>query len=448
MSLLYCYHVTLLCQEVIGEIVIPDRIAFANGVVLGDSLFLDLRSDKNASRYYWIELSGKINEVDLSMVSNKSLFAVTKNNEGIAYYFLQWQNLNGKTKPILKAIWFDALRKTYSPLPEEVPLNNQRLASYIENGRLVILQVEDDGDMLSLIKLERMTIISQTKFNLPVNLKGYQYLPVHFYDRGSTPTQLTVAEPVKVYRQEGTILITIDDCRKPGVHRNPNEAYKTLVLEIDEGKPDVEAKIIRCSTKSEFRSTVSNGILYRVYHDGQINIEAYNLWGEGKLSWFVGLKGSSNLPEVQITKRFGEDFRIKTALNKKPFEIKANFVNIERTESTSEIFATIGRRFMPTSRAFIPIPGVGIVAFQSGSSGFYNSVYFRLRIEADGSYTIPKRSQTSTEKIDDFEIEFQKGKDMSYIGYVSAPNRTIGIYNYRITGKGTGKATLVSHTNH
>ncbi len=426
-------------QRVVTEIAIDNAVEDIQCYAQGDSVLVTFleqipRTTDFFRQSYWI-FNDRADTVDLDFLENHVLSGVTHAGGDHFYYYIHEKEKQRE----LRAITGSRPDTTLVILPSG-ELKGDILA-VINDVNLYVCSFEPRVNQFHIIEVNGKTVVRKTSFEFPYDLSYYYTSSFGVFSRNALPTAAGGSAEFKLYKRGDLFMITIDQNRFGGSTRTD-----IITLDINEpGKPDI--KYIEAPRKNQFRSFLSNNILYRAAitrrHIDFTMFDVVSGHDEGSLR----ITTSDKSAKEKVTTRLG------------------HLAEISRTEELGTMMATSGNFFpsivkwdvdqgsdevMIANYIYSHNTGSGTGGFGLGRMISYHhpatftqmaepigvSKYIHLRRNGNRYELETKTAGSVIDRIDDYEIALSTEKHKTEAkAYINTPTGIVAIYAVPTLGK-------------
>lgn len=410
----------LFSQELIYEFTPKGRLREINATTAGDTILLSYEEstgDSRALQSRWIsDSSATPDNIDVN------IFQAVGSGDNIYLYFL-----DGKPeKRVLKAVLYNKTKRSRVEVSNQVNLSGSIVGSYV-NKNLFIMLLQDKGNTFAILEIDKLNIVSEKRYKLPVNLLNYLWKdfstdvfynesPIHSFKGWSF---------CKIFVRDN-IFITVDQ------HR-PNQPWRTIVLSLDSKSGDVKSTYYNTSSNAPFSSFILDGKLFRTFNDKKkYSLEIFSLEAKKLIS------------KSEITADY-KDFPAYFRHGRKNIiNMKATFSDMRRGVQLSDPSLVVqksnGRYFIQWGTYFndngimtggatpvgalTAIVGTAILQLSEGP-GVATYFYYGWD-EATNTFVVEETTPLARQKIDTHEIT--QDTEYKYKDYIEYRNGVAAIY--------------------
>lgn len=290
LTILYFITNLTIGQRILYEYQSGGTMRDFTAIPVGDSILFSFEQqllNMKMKKMVWVTDSLPI----LDQIPIEGIIAAENAGPETYLYFLK-----EKDKSIeLKALVLNSVTKERSETSTSLALPGTILGSYIDKN-LCLVALSENGTQFSIIEINKLSIVNQKTFTLPVNLFAFDSQgPPDFISEESHTSTFKGTAKVKIFRYD-KFYITID---------RPYELEKsgTDVITIDPDTERITNVSIPAGTTGEFSSFLVDGKLFRTsIEKKKLSLTVFDALSKGVLA---RSELSPSNPEFNVYFRYG-----------------------------------------------------------------------------------------------------------------------------------------------
>ena len=392
----------------------------------GDSILLTHQLTSYAPKTtMWVRADGTTKVVYMGEVDrNKALLAVSSQGNKQRYFFLETKSRN----QIITSLTVDIAMGTAGWDPGQLEIPGLLLGNFFDGDLYLICNIPGEK-IVRILQVSELQIKDEKKFTLNEALLLKKRTRVAFITPGKPLSPDEAIAPIKIYRSEEILTITVDDPFDE--FRTDQMFYKTTIYRLELKSGRASSRFFLEQSQYPFTSTLFANHLYRVKSfRKEAHLQIFDLTtGRPKTSDLSGLSLDENhfaYQSIDATNKI-ESIKLKAAI---PL---INYVIPDTIGS--ETVLRIGGRFgrSPT----VPVlPGLGSlvslatnVTIMSLYNGLDEDIYFYLKGSPETEFKYTADSKLISQDISAYDLKTTTdGKRYWSKSYLLGANFAYGVY--------------------
>ena len=429
---------SLLAQRKLADIKLNyPQVEEIQGVAVNDSIFLTMKNGFDFSSKYvsmWVLPNGEVKDADVAQLSGKTVFAVQNSGDSIFFYYFEAERKEVTIKALAQSKTTGKNRFS----GKRILLKGKLLGAYLDRNLFLITSSKKDYSLV-ITEVNNMTVENEEIFKLSAALLRQGKSNIAFIAEDAETRQSQAEAPVKIYKQNKSIFIGVDEPYNQDAPNTP----KSTIIKLDLEKGTSEIKSFFELTQQPFRTFVSGNYIFKVVANRGFDISIFD-FNTTKIvkslrvdktstirdSIYFFRDGNLNLIEKRKSVWAAMDNRGDCFITASPID-SAFILKIGTHRMVKPV------TYVPVVSVFGPLVQLALLATQisvlSATDAQSIDHYYYMKWDGKESLTYISKPENISQIIDKYELEKIDFK-FQYKGYISSKKLTYGIYKAEDSG--------------